>query len=208
MKNILPKKFYETTDVVQIAKNLLGKQLISHCGGETTTGIIVETEAYKAPEDLASHARGNKRTPRNQTMYSPAGNSYVYICYGIHNLFNVVTGPENIAHAVLIRAVQPLSGQDVMVERRNMSRPKYEMMNGPGKFTVAMGITKDHDEVLLYDNSSPIQIAENDFKVQEIISGPRVGMSSLTKECGHWPWRFRVKNNKWTSKPNVVNYDW
>jgi len=206
--NILSKEFYESKDVVQIAKDLLGKKLVSHVNGKRTSGTITETEAYRAPEDLASHARGNKRTLRNEAMFSAAGHAYVYICYGIHNLFNVVTGPQNTPHAVLIRAIEPLEGLDTMMYRRKMSWPKHEMMNGPGKFTVAMGITIKFDRTLLYDKKSPVQIWDNEVEVKEIISGPRVGLSHHTKESGHWPWRFRIKGNKWTSKPDVVKYEW
>jgi DNA-3-methyladenine glycosylase len=209
MANILlPQSFYLNDDVVQIAMDLLGKELVSTIGGQTTTGKIVETEAYKAPDDLACHARGNTRTTRTETMFSEGGCSYVYICYGIHHLFNVVTGPEGSAHAVLIRAVEPLQGKEVMQERRKMKKEKKEMVNGPGKFTRAMAITNAHDNILLYDSASPIKIREANHDAIDIISGPRVGMSHHTKESGHWPWRFRIKGNQWTSKPDVVKYNW
>jgi len=208
MERLLPKEFYLSTDVVQLSKELLGKKLVSHIGGVTTSGYIVETEAYEAPDDLASHAKGFKRTPRNETMYTEGGHSYVYICYGIHPLFNVVTGPQDLPHAVLIRAIEPIYGLDTMMKRRNMKTPKKEMMNGPGKFTRAMSISKEHDHLLLYDPHSPIQIYDSDYQVNEIISGPRVGMSHHTGASGHWPYRFRVGGNKWTSKPDVVEYGW
>ena len=208
MENLLPKEFYESTDVVQIAKNLLGKKLTTQFHGETTSGVIVETEAYKAPEDLASHAKWNRRTPRNETMFCPAGHSYVYICYGIHNLFNVVTGPQGIPHAVLIRAIEPLTGIETMMSRRKMNSFNPQLVNGPGKFTVAMGITMSHDRLILYDKNSPVWISDNDSANFKILAGPRVGMSHHTGISGHWPWRFRVDGNKWTSKPNVVKYDW
>ena len=208
MGDLLPKSFYESEDVVQIAKDLLGHILVSKTGGAITSGIIVETEAYKAPDDLASHAKHNRRTPRNETMFSAAGHSYVYICYGIHYLFNVVTGPVDIPHAVLIRAVEPIDGIDTIVARRNLNSIKYEATNGPGKLTKAMAITKEHDNLLLYDHLSPIVIREGNVSGFNILEGPRVGMSHHTKESGHWPWRFRVDGNKWTSKPDKVIYDW
>ncbi len=205
---VLPRDFYLRTDILQIAKDLLGKELISTIDSTTTSGIIVETEAYRAPEDLASHASGNRMTPRNCTMFSEGGHAYVYISYGIHHLFNIVTAAEGIAHAVLVRAIEPLCGIDHMLRRRNFVDIKRELVNGPGKFTKAMGISIDNDRTLLYKKNSPIRIEESDYNVQEIVLGPRVGMSHHTKECGHWPWRFRIKDNKWTSKPDFVKYDW
>ena len=208
MGEVLSKSFYESEDVVQIAKDLLGHILVSNVGNMTTCGIIVETEAYKAPDDLASHAKHNRRTPRNEAMFSAPGHSYVYICYGIHSLFNVVTAPPNVPHAVLIRAVEPIDGNKVMIERRKFKKMTHETTNGPGKLTKAMAITKEHDGLLLYDHNSPIVIKKGKFLDFDIVKGPRVGMSHHTKESGHLPWRFRIKGNKWTSKPDKVIYNW
>ena len=206
--SLLPQEFYLSTNVVQIAKDLLGKKLISNIGGKITSGIIVETEAYEAPDDLASHAKGFRRSPKNESMYSAPGHSYVYICYGIHDLFNAVTGPEGTPHAVLIRAIEPLEGIETMLKRRKMTKVKKELCNGPGKFTKAMGITMNHDRIRLFDPTSPVQIVNSGFNVKSILSGPRVGMSHHTKQCGHWPYRFRIANNKWASKPDIVKYEW
>ena len=100
----LPPEFYQTTDVVQIARDLLGKVLVTHFDGQYTAGRITETEAYRAPDDRACHAWNNRLTPRTRVMFEPGGTAYVYLCYGIHHLFNVVTAPAVMAHAVLIRA--------------------------------------------------------------------------------------------------------
>jgi len=205
---LLSKSFYLNDDVVQVAKELLGKKLISEIGNETTSGIIVETEAYRAPDDLACHAKGNTKTPRTISMFNEGGHSYIYICYGIHHLFNVVSGPREMAHVILIRGLEPVEGINSMLSRRNCKELKTDLTNGPGKFTKAMNITTRNNEVKLYDKNSQIQIHDSDYRVESIVSGPRVGMSHRTKECGHWPWRFRIANNKWTSKPNLVNYDW
>ncbi len=205
---VLPTSFYLSEDVVDISKKLLGKTLVSNIDGMRCSGIIVETEAYRAPDDKACHAYANKRTPRTETMFAEGGTSYVYICYGIHDLFNVVTGPKDKAHAVLIRAIEPLEGLEIMQERRKMSIAKKQSCNGPGKFTRAMGIKKIHNGLNLCSKNSSVYIEDSKLRIDpaEIISGPRVGMSTA-EECSHWPWRFRIKNNPWTSKPDVVVYD-
>ena len=205
---LLPKSFYLRDDILQLSKDLLGKLLISEIDDKRTSGIIVETEAYRAPEDLASHARGNHMTPRNRTMFKEGGHAYVYISYGVHHLFNVVTSVADNPHAILIRAIQPVDGLEIMMERRGFKELGKELVNGPGKFSKAMGINVGYDASQLYDQSSLLKIEDDAFKVNEIISGPRVGMSRHTQQCGHWPYRFRIKGNKWTSKPNVVKYNW
>ena len=115
---VLDNSFYLNEDVIDVAQKLLGKVLVSFVGGHYTSGIIIETEAYKGAEDKASHAYLNKRTPRTEIMFGPGGFSYVYLCYGIHHLFNVVTNKEQIPHAVLIRNVIPIMGIDIMMNRR------------------------------------------------------------------------------------------
>ncbi|MEO6189385.1 MAG: DNA-3-methyladenine glycosylase, partial [Saprospiraceae bacterium] len=115
---IVPQEYYLNTDVCFLAKDLLGKLLITNIDNQFCSGIIVETEAYRGPDDIASHSFANRRTLRNNTMYLKGGCSYVYICYGIHHLFNVITAHENVAHAVLIRAIEPVAGIDFMIQRR------------------------------------------------------------------------------------------
>ncbi len=114
----LPLEFYIRTDVVQIAHELLGKVLVTEFNGQRTSGRITETEAYRAPDDRACHAFGNRRTARTEVMFQEAGRAYIYLCYGIHHLFNVVTAPAETAHAVLIRAIEPIEGIDIMQSRR------------------------------------------------------------------------------------------
>ncbi|GLR16785.1 DNA-3-methyladenine glycosylase [Portibacter lacus] len=204
---VLPRSFYEGEDILEISKSLLGKKLCSDIGGQFTSGIIVETEAYKAPEDKASHAFGNKVTPRTVTMFSPPGTGYIYIIYGMYHLFNVITGPEGTAHCILIRAVEPLDGQDVMLERRGKPSMIKAVTNGPGKFSIAMGMHKKYDATDLTISSDIwIETGWPELSEEEILVGPRVGMSTA-EECSNWPYRFRVKGNKWTSKPDKVWYD-
>ncbi|WP_235296546.1 DNA-3-methyladenine glycosylase [Portibacter marinus] len=204
---VIPRSFYEGEDILEISKRLLGKKLCTLIDGQYTSGIIVETEAYKAPEDKASHAYGNKVTPRTKTMFSKPGTGYIYIIYGMYHLFNVITGPEGVAHCILVRAVEPLEGQEAMARRRSMSKVRKEMTNGPGKFSIAMGIHKGLNGTDLTQREQ-IWIEEGwpltDPK--EILVGPRVGMSTA-EECSNWPFRFRIKGNRWTSKPDTVYYE-
>lgn len=203
---ILDTPFYQREDVVQIAKDLLGCLLVSDIDGLRTVCRIVETEAYRAPEDRASHAFGNRHTTRTATMYESGGVAYVYLCYGIHHLFNVVTASEGQAHAVLIRAVEPSDGVDIMMQRRGMTKIVPNLTNGPGKFTKAMGISIKNDRLDL-TTGKHIWI-EKDINTPidyEIISGYRVGIH-YAQESRFWPWRFQIKDSRWTSKPLEVFY--
>jgi len=208
--SLLPSSFYERNDVVQVAKDLLGKYIVSTIGGKYTSGMIVETEAYRAPDDKGCHAYQNKFTNRTSTMFEIGGTSYVYICYGIHDLFNVVTGPQGAAQAVLIRAIEPIDGVEHMMSRRGLSKVKIEMVNGPGKFTKAMQITKAQNNISLMSKADELWIEDRDTTVipTDQLAGPRVGMGRSVADCSNWPWRFRIRDNKWTSKPDKVYYDW
>ena len=139
--NKVDRSFYARPDVVAVARELLGKVLVTNFEGAETSAIITETEAYAGAVDRASHAYGGKVTPRNRIMYGDPGFAYVYLCYGIHHLFNVVTNIPGIAHAVLIRAVHPLTGKKIMLERRKV---KKLTTAGPGTLTQALGIKTKH----------------------------------------------------------------
>ncbi len=206
---ILAKTYYTGSDVVSIAKSLLGKKIISMAGNEVTSGIIVETEAYRGPDDRGCHAYGNRHTERTKTMFEPGGAAYVYICYGMHPMLNVVTGKKDEPHAVLIRAIEPVDGIEVMMKRRKLNKPSYQLTNGPGKLAVALGISKILDGTVFYEGDSPINIVEANTLEDEIhiVSGLRVGMSVHVGPCAYRPWRFYIKDNKWVSKPSVVKYD-
>ena len=197
--SILSRSFYKRSNPVKIAKELLGKELVTRISGKTTSGIIVETEAYKAPEDKASHAYGMRRTSRTETMFGVGGIAYIYLCYGIHHLFNVVTGPENTPHAILVRAVEPKTGIADMLERRNLQSPEPRTTNGPGILSQALGITTRNNDVDL-TKKKIIWIKETGvfFPSNEIISSPRVNIG-YAEEFIKKPWRFRVKDSKWTS---------
>src|SRR4029079_6297653 len=140
----LPLNFYERKDVVQIAKDLLGKILVTDFDGVRTSGRIVETEAYVALTDKASHSFGGRRTSRNEHMYAAGATAYVYICYGMHQMFNIVTNEKEVPDAVLIRAIEPLQGVDIMLQRTGKIKVDYTLTKGPGNVGKALGIFKQH----------------------------------------------------------------
>jgi len=199
--NKLPDEFYTGTDVTDIAVQLLGKQLFTRINGELTGGIIVETEAYNGITDKASHAYGGRLTNRTKTMYETGGKAYVYLCYGIHYLFNVVTGPKDTPHAVLIRGIEPVVGLDVMLCRRNMSTLKPGVSAGPGTLSQALGISKELNGSNLTGNE--IWIEDNGLTIpsDEVVSGNRIGVA-YAEEDAFLPWRYYIKGNKFVSKPN------
>lgn len=193
----LTRDFYTRPDVVLISQELLGKYLCTRINGNLTAGMIVETEAYCGRGDKACHAN-NKRTPRTEVMYAEGGRAYVYQCYGIHHLFNVVTNIEGLADAVLVRAVEPVQGLDWMLLRRNMPHPKPALTAGPGAMSAALGITtKLYGQDLLGDT---IWIEDRGFAVPQntIIASPRVRVQ-YAQEDALRPWRFRIKGNAHTS---------
>lgn len=200
MPSLLQSDFYTRPDVVQVAKDLLGKYLVTHFDGQLTAGKIVETEAYRAPDDRACHAFGNRRTARTEVMFATGGRAYVYLCYGIHHLFNVVTGPKDEAHAVLVRAVEPFENMEAMLARRGMEHLGRRLTAGPGALTQALGISTQHSGLSLLDTNSLIWLEDRGEVVLEtnIIASPRVGVG-YAGDCAHWPWRFRVADSQWTS---------
>jgi DNA-3-methyladenine glycosylase len=198
-KKKLSLEYYQQNDVIFLSRDLLGKVLLTRFDDQLTGGIIVETEAYRAPEDRASHAFGNRRTQRNEVMYHAGGMCYVYKCYGIHSLFNVVTNTSEIPHAILIRAIEPLYGIDVMLKRRNKYKLEPSLTAGPGSLCEALGIETKHNGLSLV--SSFIWIEYGDKKVfpEDILATPRVGIDYAGEDALKL-WRFRLKNNKWTSR--------
>lgn len=196
--NKLHKSFYTRGDVTLIASELIGKVLCTNIEGIYTSGIIVETEAYSQSE-RACHAYGGKRTARTEIFYNEGGLSYVYLCYGIHYLFNVITNKAYIADAVLVRAIEPLEGAAQMLKRRNMEKIAYRIAAGPGLVTKAMGIDKRHYGTDLNSNQIWIEDRGISYKKNEIIASPRVGVD-YAGEDAKLPWRYKVKDNPWVSK--------
>jgi DNA-3-methyladenine glycosylase len=196
----LPFTFYMNTDVNSLARQLIGKMLFAQIDGEITAGIIVETEAYAGIEDKASHAYGGRLTDRTKTMYLKGGVSYVYLCYGIHNLFNVVTGPLNMPHAVLIRGVEPVIGTEIMLQRRGMTLLKPNLTAGPGALSKALGIDRTFNAKDL--TGEEIWIEDGwDVDPESIVAAPRVGVG-YAADHALLPWRYYIKGNRFVSKPN------
>ncbi|MGG7438040.1 DNA-3-methyladenine glycosylase [Chryseobacterium arthrosphaerae] len=197
----LPLSYYADQDVLFLAQDLLGKILFTEINGDITAGIIVETEAYFGVQDKASHAYGGRRTDRTETLYSHGGVSYVYLCYGIHHLFNVVTSVKDEPHAVLIRAVEPLIGKETMELRRSMPASRAAISSGPGSAAKALGINRNFNKKDLTGNEIWIEDHGIRYDPDEIIACPRIGVA-YAQEDALLPWRFFVKGNKYVSKPN------
>ena len=194
----LPIEFYDRHDVVKIARDLLGKIIVTNFDGWLTSGKIVETEAYIGLTDKASHSFSGKRTNRNEHMYAAAGTSYVYICYGMHHLFNVVTNKQNVPDAVLIRALEPIEGIPVMLERTGKPKLDNTLTKGPGNAAKALGISKNHSGLHLLGNK--IFIADNNifYADRDIGASKRIGIESAGAAAAY-QYRFYVKGNKFVS---------
>lgn len=194
----LPKAFYERNDVIAIAKDLLGKILVTKFDGIETSGRIVEVEAYNGVIDKASHSFGGRRTKRTEIMYGDGGLSYVYLCYGIHHLFNVVTNDKEIPHAILIRAVEPVKGAEKMLSRTKKKKIDHTLTRGPGNVAKALGIsTVNTGHSLL---SKQLFIAEDGYILRQknIISTPRIGVD-YAGEDAKLLYRFYIKDNPYVS---------
>lgn len=196
--------YYLNQDVIFLAKDLLGKVLFTKINDEVTAGIIVETEAYFGVQDKASHAYGNRRTGRTEVLYNEGGVSYVYLCYGIHYLFNIVTGVKDDPHAVLVRGIEPLVGKEIMEVRRKMPFTKAAISAGPGSAAKALGIDRSFNNKDLTGEEIWIEDHGIRYHDEEIAAGPRIGVA-YAQEDAFLPWRFFVKGNKYVSKPNIVN---
>jgi DNA-3-methyladenine glycosylase len=201
-KRILQKEYFQNEQVVELAKDLLGKFLFTNINNHLTGGMITETEAYAGITDKGSHAYNGRRTARTEVMYQTGGISYVYFTYGIHYLFNVVTGKEGVPHAVLIRAVYPLFGTDIMLQRTEKKTVDYQLTNGPAKLTKSLGITKVQNNIpldgeTLWLEERGIEIDKNDVTVT-----PRIGIN-YAGEDALLPYRFVLNyknylNNKFS----------
>ncbi len=190
--------FYNRADVVNIARELLGKVLVTQWDGVVTSGRIVETEAYRGVTDRASHAWNGRRTRRTEIMYDDGGKGYVYLCYGIHHLFNVVTNIKETPHAVLVRAVEPMEGIGTMLQRTGKKKPDRTLTSGPGNVSKALGLMVSHSGVSLLEDT--VFIADDSYalKKRDIIATTRIGVD-YAGEDALLPYRFFIRDNIYVS---------
>lgn len=195
----LPLQFYDRTDVIAIARELLGKIIVTRFDGLISSGRIVETEAYIGLTDRASHSFHGRRTPRNEHMYAAPGTAYVYICYGMHHLFNVVTNKKDVPDAVLIRAVEPLKGVDLMLQRTGKKKADHTLTKGPGNAARSLGIAKSHSGASLV--GSVIYLAEDAFCIDDAMIGTskRIGVEGAGLPAADYPYRFYLRGNPFVS---------
>lgn len=186
--------FYQKPGL-QLAKELIGYYVVHRLPEGELVARIVETEAYQGPEDRAAHSFGNRRTKRTEVMFGEAGRVYTYQMH-THTLMNIVAGPVGIPHAILIRAVEPIQGLDLMRQNRGEHLKQVEWTNGPGKLTKALGITMDYYGH--HWSRPPLFIAKGE-RVDQVMAGPRVGIGNAG-EAVHYPWRFYEKDNPYVSK--------
>jgi DNA-3-methyladenine glycosylase len=205
----LTAAFYDRPGVVTVARDLLGKILVTEFDGRRTSGRIVETEAYNGIGDRASHAWSGRRTRRTEVMYGVGGAAYVYLIYGIHHLFNVVTNKKDVPHAVLVRALDPLEGIPVMLERtgkgwsgkeRPDGKPDYSLTRGPGNVSKAMGLLTLHTVFSLLGDQ--IWIGDDGWRPKrgEMVATPRIGVDYAGPDAA-LPYRFFIKGSPWVSGP-------
>ena len=194
----LPREFYTRPNVLTVARDLLGKLLVVPTrDGMRISGLIVETEAYRGPQDRASHAYGGRRTNRTETMYGLGGTAYVYFVYGMYNQFNVVTNVQGIPHAVLVRALEPVEGIEIMRQRRH-GLSDHNLTNGPGKLCIALGIDRSLDRADLTGDTVWLEQGRPVAR-SKIVSGPRIGID-YAEEWIDKPWRFWIRDNPFVSR--------
>ena len=190
--NKLDKAFFTRDDVVTIARELLGKVLCTRIDGRLTEAVITETEAYAGVGDRASHAYGGRRTQRTEPMYCQGGTAYVYLCYGIHHLFNVVTSIKDDPQAVLVRAGSPVAGIDDMLERRRKDAIDRNLLAGPGSLACALGIRTGLSGTSLLGRKVWIEDQKIHVSTDTIVVGPRIGVDYAGEDAAR-PYRFRFE---------------
>lgn len=189
----LDRSYYLQEDVVSLARSFLGKILVSQLDDCYCSGIITETEAYNGISDKASHAYGGRRTRRTEIMYAEGGTAYVYLIYGIHSLFNIVTNQKDIPHAILVRAIQPLEGLNFMADRRKKPATAKGFTGGPGVVSEAMGIHYSHSGRSLLDDEIWIEDRGIQIPDKNIVATPRIGVD-YAGEDALLPYRFILKD--------------
>jgi len=196
---IIIEQLLLSDNVVDIAKQLIGIEIYTCINNQITAGIITETEAYAGETDKASHAYGGRRTPRTETMYRSAGTAYIYLCYGMHHLFNIVTGPQEIPHAVLIRGIEPTHGEEIMRARTNKPTGKL-LLDGPGKASKALGITTAANGLSIDGSMIGLRHPSFDIGQLTILEGPRIGVDYAGLDA-LLPYRFYIQKNSFLTIP-------
>jgi len=199
----LDNSFYDRPDVKRIARELLGKVLVTNFEGKRTSGRIVETEAYNGVVDRASHAWSGRRTRRTEVMFGESGTAYVYLIYGIHHLFNVVTNKKDIPHAILVRALEPLEGIPLMLQRTGKKQLDFTLTRGPGNLSRALGLTTLHTGASLHEGE--LFIGDDGVRPRkaEIGVSPRIGVDYAGPDA-ELPYRFYIRGNKYVSGKPVT----
>ncbi|MBP2661882.1 MAG: 3-methyladenine glycosylase [Firmicutes bacterium] len=192
----LERCFYERA-TLEVARDLLGKYMVHETNDGRTVGKIVEVEAYVGSIDAACHAYNNKYTNRTKVMFGKGGHAYVYLIYGMHYCMNIVTNQETYPEAVLIRALEPIEGLEIM-EKRRRAESIFNLCSGPGKLCQAMGITKLQNEMDLCGESMFLLHGET-IMPEDIATTPRINID-YAKEARDYPWRFIIKDNPFVSK--------
>jgi len=195
----LNREFYRNPNVVELAQHLLGKFVCTQFEEGLTVGMITETEAYCGATDKACHAYPNKRTKRTEIIFGDGGFAYIYLCYGLHHMFNIVTNVTDAADAILIRGIAPVKGIEIIESRRNMSVNRKQISSGPGTVAQALGIRTNHYGTDLLGDTIWLEDRGIQFTKDQLLIGPRVGID-YAEEDALLPWRFRVKGNKYIGK--------
>ncbi|WP_223652947.1 DNA-3-methyladenine glycosylase [Hymenobacter psoromatis] len=199
MTNFLPPEFYQRPDVLTIARELLGKRVCTRIDNELTTGRIVETEAYRHEGDPSITLHLQRKARQAQALYQPGGHAYLYTVYRVHTLFNITTHDAEHPDAVLIRAIEPLEGQNVMLRRRGLPKLAHNLTAGPGVLSQALGLTPALNGELLTGPRIWLEDAGEVVEEGNIIASSRVGLDYAGAKAVALPWRFRLKDSKWTS---------
>lgn len=194
----LSLSFYQREDTLQIAKELIGKYVFTKIEGKLSGGMIVETEVYIGPLDKGSHAFNHKMTARNKSMYLAGGVAYMYICYGIHDMLNLVTGKVGTSHAILIRAIEPIIGIEHMQDRRGLVS-LGKLAKGPGSLARALGLNKSFDGKSLIGDELWLDDKGINISDDQITASSRIGLNCAEPYCSI-PWRFTLSGNKFVSK--------
>lgn len=191
--------FFHHSDVKYVAQNLLGKMLLTRIENHLTGGVIVETEAYSHTGDQATQRHLERRPNSSASMFRPGGTTYIYRSHG-HSMLNIVTHAEGIPDSVLIRAIEPVIGTDIMMQRRGFESTSPRLCAGPGMLTEALSITPELNGIAVTSGEAIwIEDNQNDINESDIIASPRVGIAYAGQDAA-LPWRFRVAGSKWTSK--------